>query len=152
MGSCRLALRSRMTWARSAGGRFKATLHRVTSPDDLPSGLRRQAITYFQIPNYDAILECLPECKPNLEREGRRALEPERTADYVAKRMAGFYMVSSLLVDNRMIVFDSFCMPFLIRNLLMRKRLGGTIMLTYCLHMYVPSYRLLVDDICIHYH
>eukprot|EP00958_Prasinococcus_capsulatus_P024471 scaffold3826_cov407-Prasinococcus_capsulatus_cf.AAC.16 len=68
-------------------------MHRVTAPDDLRPGLRRQVITYFNIPNYDAILECLPECRANLFREGRKLLPAERTTDYVAKRMAGFYAV-----------------------------------------------------------
>ena len=39
--------------------RWVSTLHRVTVPK---AGFRRQSIAYFQNPNYDAEIRCIPTC------------------------------------------------------------------------------------------
>lgn len=45
--------------ARWTNDRWVSTLHRVTMPE---TGLRRQSIAYFQNPNYDAEIRCIPTC------------------------------------------------------------------------------------------
>ena len=47
--------------ARWTNDRWVSTLHRVV-PDD--PGQRRQSIAYFQNPNFDAEISCLPTCLP----------------------------------------------------------------------------------------
>ncbi len=45
--------------ARWTNDRWVSTLHRVTVPE---AGFRRQSIAYFQNPNYDAEIRCIPTC------------------------------------------------------------------------------------------
>lgn len=47
--------------ARWTNDRWVSTLHRVVSDDP---GQRRQSIAYFQNPNFDAEIRCLPTCLP----------------------------------------------------------------------------------------
>ncbi len=49
--------------ARWTNDRWVSTLHRVVNPPpDLAAGSRRQSIVFFQNPNYDALVSCLPSC------------------------------------------------------------------------------------------
>lgn len=44
--------------------RWVSTLHRVANPPrDAALGSRRQSLVFFQQPNYDAAIECLPTCR-----------------------------------------------------------------------------------------
>ena len=44
--------------------RWVSTLHRVANPPrDAALGSRRQSLVFFQQPNYDAMIECLPTCR-----------------------------------------------------------------------------------------
>ena len=43
--------------------RFVSTMHRVVNPPDgLGATARRLSIPYFCMPNYDAVIECIPSC------------------------------------------------------------------------------------------
>jgi isopenicillin N synthase-like dioxygenase len=44
--------------------RWVSTLHRVANPPrDAALGSRRQSLVFFQQPNHDALIECLPTCR-----------------------------------------------------------------------------------------
>jgi isopenicillin N synthase-like dioxygenase len=54
--------------ARWTNDRWISNLHRVINPpEDAGGGSRRLSIVFFQIPNYDAVIECLPTCKASDE-------------------------------------------------------------------------------------
>ena len=54
--------------------RWVSTLHRVANPPAAAAaGNRRQSIIFFHIPNYDAVVECIPSCV------GEKALYPPIT-------------------------------------------------------------------------
>ncbi len=43
--------------------RWVSTLHRVANPPgDIAGSSRRQSVIFFNIPNYDALVECIPTC------------------------------------------------------------------------------------------
>jgi isopenicillin N synthase-like dioxygenase len=43
--------------------RWRSTLHRVVPPPDSLGGpVRRRSVAWFQQPNWDAVIECLPSC------------------------------------------------------------------------------------------
>lgn len=43
--------------------RWVSTLHRVANPPgEIAASSRRQSLIYFSIPNYDAVVECIPTC------------------------------------------------------------------------------------------
>jgi isopenicillin N synthase-like dioxygenase len=46
--------------ARWTNDRWVSTLHRVVEPEN--SACRRMSIAYFQVPNYDAKISCIPTC------------------------------------------------------------------------------------------
>jgi len=49
--------------ARWTNDRWVSTLHRVINPPlDRVAGSRRQSVVFFQNPNYDALVSCLPSC------------------------------------------------------------------------------------------
>jgi isopenicillin N synthase-like dioxygenase len=50
--------------ARWTNDRWVSTLHRVTTPNKIERTLtdKRQSIAYFQNPNFDAAIKCLPTC------------------------------------------------------------------------------------------
>ena len=49
--------------ARWTNDRWVSTLHRVVNPPlDRVAGSRRQSVVFFQNPNYDALVACLPSC------------------------------------------------------------------------------------------
>ena len=49
--------------ARWTNDRWVSTLHRVVNPPaDGIAGSRRQSVVFFQNPNYDALVSCLPSC------------------------------------------------------------------------------------------
>jgi hypothetical protein len=47
------------------GGRWKSTLHRVTNPPPSKAGSsRRLSVALFHKPNYDALIQVVPTCRP----------------------------------------------------------------------------------------
>jgi isopenicillin N synthase-like dioxygenase len=49
--------------ARWTNDRWVSTLHRVANPPpERVAGSRRQSVVFFQNPNYDAVVSCLPSC------------------------------------------------------------------------------------------
>ena len=48
--------------ARWTNDRWRSTYHRVTVPPGGPPYARRLSIAFFQSPNHDALVECLPTC------------------------------------------------------------------------------------------
>jgi isopenicillin N synthase-like dioxygenase len=72
--------------ARWTNNRWVSTVHRVVNP---PAGIgaaaRRTSLVYFTIPNYDAVIECLPSCV----RPGEPPAFPAITVDrYRRERFA----------------------------------------------------------------
>ena len=59
--------------AKWTNDRWVATRHRVVSPDPDDRAARRISIPFFQHPNYDALIECIPTCA-----------DPDRPARYPA--------------------------------------------------------------------
>ncbi len=53
--------------ARWTNDRWVSTMHRVITPNQNKAGTskRRQSIAYFQNPNFDAEISCLPTCLSN---------------------------------------------------------------------------------------
>ncbi|MDP9075576.1 MAG: isopenicillin N synthase family oxygenase [Actinomycetota bacterium] len=65
--------------ARWTNDRWQSTYHRVAFPSSGPPYPRRLSIAFFQSPNYDAVIECLPTCTgPN-----GPAYPPIRSGDHV---------------------------------------------------------------------
>jgi isopenicillin N synthase-like dioxygenase len=63
--------------ARWTNDRWVSTLHRVVNPSaDQVAGSRRQSVVFFQNPNYDAVVSCLPGCA----EAGAAAKYPPTTA------------------------------------------------------------------------
>ena len=63
--------------ARWTNDRWVSTLHRVVNPPaDRIADSRRQSVVYFQNPNYDAVVACLPSCAA----PGQPAKYPPTTA------------------------------------------------------------------------
>ena len=49
--------------ARWTNDRWVSTLHRVVNPpSERAAESRRQSVVFFQNPNYDAVVSCLPSC------------------------------------------------------------------------------------------
>lgn len=60
--------------------RWVSTMHRVVNPPrDLMSGTRRQSLIFFHQPNYDALIECLPNCQEN----GRAKYAPITSGEHL---------------------------------------------------------------------
>ena len=53
--------------ARWTNDRWVSTLHRVVDPET--SNKPRLSIAYFQVPNFDAVIECIPTCVATGEKE-----------------------------------------------------------------------------------
>lgn len=53
--------------ARWTNDRWVSTLHRVVDPET--SSEPRLSIAYFQVPNFDAVIECIPTCVATGEKE-----------------------------------------------------------------------------------
>ena len=68
--------------ARWTNDRWVSTLHRVVIND---LGRRRQTLAYFQNPNYDAEIRCLPTCLP---ADGCALYPPVLAGDYLMQKFA----------------------------------------------------------------
>jgi isopenicillin N synthase-like dioxygenase len=69
--------------------RFVSTMHRVVNPPTFGGGTGRISIPYFCMPNYDAVIECIPSCV------GQRAKYPPVTSgELLAKRYTVTYSVN----------------------------------------------------------
>ncbi len=66
--------------SRWSNDRWTSTMHRVTGSDEQS---RRQSIAFFQNPNFDALIECLPGCATT-ERPVRYT--PVMAGDYLRER------------------------------------------------------------------
>ncbi len=66
--------------SRWSNDRWTSTMHRVTGSTEQS---RRQSIAFFQNPNFDALIECLPGCA-TAERPAR--YPPVRAGDYLRER------------------------------------------------------------------
>ncbi len=68
--------------------RFISTMHRVVNPPSFGGGVGRISIPFFCMPNYDAVIECIPSCV------GARAKYPPITSgDLLTNRYAVTYSV-----------------------------------------------------------
>ncbi|MCU1488366.1 MAG: 2OG-Fe(II) oxygenase [Actinomycetia bacterium] len=68
--------------ARWTNDRWRSTHHRVTVPPGGPPYARRLSIAFFQSPNYDALVECLPTCAGDGPRYA-----PIRSGDHVLEKI-----------------------------------------------------------------
>lgn len=68
--------------ARWTNDRWVSTLHRVVADDP---GRRRQSIAYFQNPNFDADIRCLPTCLPP---GGSASYPPVLAGSYLMQKFA----------------------------------------------------------------
>lgn len=68
--------------ARWTNDRWVSTLHRVVTKD---ATRRRQSIAYFQNPNYDAVIRCIPTC---LARGDTAKFEPVLAGAYLMEKFS----------------------------------------------------------------
>jgi isopenicillin N synthase-like dioxygenase len=69
--------------------RFVSTMHRVVNPPSFGGGVGRISIPFFCMPNYDAVIECIPSCV------GARAKYPPITSgELLTNRYAVTYSVN----------------------------------------------------------
>ena len=68
--------------ARWTNDRWTSTMHRVTGDGAMP---RRQSIAFFQNPNYDAVIECLPGCG---SADGKATYSAVVAGDYLRERFS----------------------------------------------------------------
>jgi isopenicillin N synthase-like dioxygenase len=69
--------------------RFVSTMHRVVNPPSFGGGMGRISIPFFCMPNYDAVIECIPSCV------GARAKYPAITSgELLTNRYAVTYSVN----------------------------------------------------------
>jgi isopenicillin N synthase-like dioxygenase len=67
---------------RWTNNRWRSTYHRVATPPGPPPYPRRMSIAFFQSPNYDAVIECLPTCDAGGPRHA-----PIRSGDHVIEKI-----------------------------------------------------------------
>ena len=64
--------------------RWVSTMHRVVNPPrDKIAGTRRQSLIFFHQPNYDAAIECLPNCLDG----GRAKYKPTTSGEHLYMKM-----------------------------------------------------------------
>ena len=68
--------------ARWSNDRWTSTMHRVAGDGAMP---RRQSIAFFQNPNYDAVIECLPGCA---SADGHVSYPAVVAGDYLRERFS----------------------------------------------------------------
>ncbi|HEX9461251.1 MAG TPA: 2-oxoglutarate and iron-dependent oxygenase domain-containing protein [Alphaproteobacteria bacterium] len=65
--------------------RWRSTLHRVVNPPlDAGATARRLSIVYFNTPNYDALIECIPSCT---DAEHPPKYAPVRAGDHLTEKL-----------------------------------------------------------------
>jgi len=70
--------------ARWTNDRWVSTLHRVIGSDNTQAqSKRRQSIAYFQNPNYDANISCLPTC---VESDSKAKYRDIKAGQYLMER------------------------------------------------------------------
>jgi isopenicillin N synthase-like dioxygenase len=74
-----------MTWTND---KWQSNLHRVVNPADPAENVDRYSVPFFVLPNYDALIECIPSCRePNqLPKHA-----PILAGDYRAKKFEELY-------------------------------------------------------------
>ncbi len=71
---------------RLTNDRWVATLHRVVNPPRQLAGRGRISIPYFQMPDWESVVECVPTCRP---RSGLPNYPPVVSGPYAEERRAG---------------------------------------------------------------
>lgn len=71
---------------RFTNDRWRATPHRVINPPREAADRGRISIPYFQMPNWDAVIECVPTCEPD---EGGPCYPPIVAGPHAEERRAG---------------------------------------------------------------
>ena len=70
--------------ARWTNDRWISTLHRVTGNEsEMLSPKKRQSIAYFQNPNFDAAISCLPTCTT---QENKPKYDDVKAGQYLMNR------------------------------------------------------------------
>lgn len=71
---------------RLTNDRWVATLHKVINPPAELADRGRISIPYFQMPDWDSVVECVPTCLP---RSGVANYPPVPCGPYAEERRAG---------------------------------------------------------------
>lgn len=67
--------------------RWRSTMHRVVPPAGVTDGpVRRRSIAWFQQPNWDAVIECLPTC---CSADDPPRYEPVTSGDHLVAKLMG---------------------------------------------------------------
>ncbi len=67
--------------------RWRSTLHRVVPPSgDIDGPFRRRSIAWFQQPNHDAVIECLPSCS---DESNPPRYAPVTSGDHLMAKLMG---------------------------------------------------------------
>lgn len=67
--------------------RWRSTLHRVVPPpSDVEGPVRRRSVAWFQQPNHDAVIECLPTCS---DAENPPRYAPVTSGDHLLAKLMG---------------------------------------------------------------
>ncbi len=79
--------------ARWTNDKWVSTLHRVANPTNETAGSsRRQSIIFFHMPNYDAIVECIPSC---VDSENPAKYPPISVGDHHLMKMGKMFDVKA---------------------------------------------------------
>lgn len=71
---------------RFTDNRWQATPHRVVNPPREQAGRGRISIPYFQMPNWDAVIDCVPSCRP---AQGAPRYSPVVAGPHAEERRSG---------------------------------------------------------------
>ncbi len=74
-----------MTWTND---KWQSNLHRVVNPADPSENVDRYSVPFFVLPNYDALIECIPSC---LDPGQPPKHAPILAGDYRAKKFEELY-------------------------------------------------------------
>jgi isopenicillin N synthase-like dioxygenase len=67
--------------------RWRSTLHRVVPPPpDADGPVRRRSVAWFQQPNWDAVIECLPTCS---DESNPPRYAPVTSGDHLMAKLMG---------------------------------------------------------------
>jgi len=75
--------------ARWTDDRWRSTWHRVVLPPGGPPWPRRLSVAFFQTPNPDAVIDCLPTCRPD---GGEPLHEPVVAGEWFDAKIRSIYV------------------------------------------------------------